>query len=112
MTKSSTLIQATPEEIVSRVAAANESIIRKVVSENKKPEPFITVKEAAEIFKVSQANIRKKCTDGVIPHFQEGEKSPIRFKASELYEYIESGRVKTTFEVRQQAIKFVDSKKS
>ena len=54
MTKSTTLIQATPEEIVSRVAAANESIIRKVVSENKKPEPFITVKEAAEILGIGE----------------------------------------------------------
>lgn len=111
MSKTSTLIQATPEEIVSRVVAATESIIRKIVSENKKPEPFITVKEAAEIFKVSQANIRKKCAEGLI-HYQEGEKSPIRFYASELYEYIESGRVKTSFEVRQEAIKFVNSKKS
>ena len=71
---------------VSRDGVIDQNILR-----------VITVKEAADIFKVSQANIRKKCTDGVIPHFQEGEKSPIRFKASELYEYIESGRVKTTF---------------
>ena len=76
-----TFIEATPEEIVSRVAAANESIIRKVVNEQNRPEPFIGVPEAAKIFAVSQANIRKKCTENLIPHYQEFEKSPIRFKA-------------------------------
>ena len=41
MTKSSTLIQATPEEIVSRVAAANESLVKTKnqnhLSQSKKP---------------------------------------------------------------------------
>ena len=44
-----TFIEATPEEIVSRVAAANESIIRKVVNEQNRPEPFIGVPDAAKI---------------------------------------------------------------
>ena len=60
MSTTKTLIEATPEEIVSRVAAANESIIRKVVNEQNRQEPFIGVPEAANIFAVSQANIRKK----------------------------------------------------
>jgi len=111
MTKFRTLIEATPEEIVSRVAAANENIIRKVVNENHRPEPFIGVPEAAKIFAVSQANIRKKCTENLIPYYQEFEKSPIRFKASELYQYIEKGYVKTSIEVRQEAANFVNSKK-
>ena len=111
MSTTRTLIEATPEEIVSRVAAANESIIRRVVNENNRPEPFIGVPEAAKIFAVSQANIRKKCTENLIPHYQEFEKSPIRFKASELYQYIEKGYVKTSVEVRKEAKDFVNSKK-
>ena len=111
MSTTKTLIEATPEEIVSRVAAANESIIRKVVNEQNRPEPFIGVPEAANIFAVSQANNRKKCTENLIPHYQEFEKSPIRFKASELYQYIEKGYVKTSVEVRKEAKDFVNSKK-
>jgi len=76
-----------------------------------RPEPFIGVPDAAKIFAVSQSNIRKKCTENLIPHYQEFDKSPIRFKASELYQYIEKGYVKTSVEVKQEAKDFVNSKK-
>jgi hypothetical protein len=112
MSNYKTFIEATPEELTSKILSGIQPIIKELQDKADRPEPFIGVPEAAQIFKVSQANIRKKCTEGLIPHYQEFEKSPIRFKVSELYEYIASGRVKASFEIQQEAINFVNSKKS
>ena len=111
MSNYKTFIEATPEELTSKILSGIQPIIKELQDKADRPEPFIGVPEAAQIFKVSQANIRKKCTENLIPHYQEFEKSPIRFKASELYQYIEKGYVKTSIEVRQEATDFVNSKK-
>ena len=112
MSKNRTFIEATPEELTSKILSGIQPILKELQEKADRPEPFIGVPEAAVIFQVSLANIRKKCTEGLIPHYQEFEKSPIRFKVSELYEYIASGRVKASFEIQQEAINFVNSKKS
>ena len=111
MSNYKTFIEATPEELTSKILSGIQPIIKELQDKADRPEPFIGVPEAAQIFKVSQANIRKKCTENLIPHYQEFDKSPIRFKASELYQYIEKGYVKTSIEVRQEATDFVNSKK-
>jgi hypothetical protein len=111
MSNYKTFIEATPEELTSKILSGIQPIIKELQDKADRPEPFIGVPEAAQIFKVSQANIRKKCTENLIPHYQEFEKSPIRFKASELYQYIEKGYVKTSIEVRKEATDFVNSKK-
>jgi hypothetical protein len=111
MSNSKTLIEATPEELTSKILSGIKPILKELQKKENTPEPYIGVPEAAEIFKVSQNNIRKKCTEGTIPHYQEFHRSPIRFKVSELYEYIASGRIKTKFEVRKEAEDFVNSKK-
>jgi predicted DNA-binding transcriptional regulator AlpA len=106
------LIEATPEELTSKILSGIKPILKELQDQADRPEPYIGVPEAAEIFKVSHQNIRKKCSEKTIPFYQKLQKSPIRFKASELYEWIESGRIKTTEEVRQEARDFVNSKKS
>ena len=111
MSNYKTFIEATPEELTSKILSGIQPIIKELQDKADRPEPFIGVPEAAQIFKVSQANIRKKCSENLIPHYQEFDKSPIRFKASELYQYIEKGYVKTSIEVRQEATDFVNSKK-
>tara|TARA_B110000971_G_scaffold165586_1_gene169630 strand:- start:191 stop:526 length:336 start_codon:yes stop_codon:yes gene_type:complete len=111
MSNYKTFIEATPEELTSKILSGIQPIIKELQDKADRPEPFIGVPEAAQIFKVSQANIRKKCTENLIPHYQEFDKSPIRFKASELYQYIEKGYVKTSVEVKQEAKDFVNSKK-
>ena len=111
MSNYKTFIEATPEELTSKILSGIHPIIKELQDKADRPEPFIGVPEAAQIFKVSQANIRKKCTENLIPHYQEFDKSPIRFKASELYQYIEKGYVKTSVEVKQEAKDFVNSKK-
>jgi hypothetical protein len=111
MSNYKTFIEATPEELTSKILSGIQPIIKELQDKADRPEPFIGVPEAAQIFKVSQANIRKKCTENLIPHYQEFDKSPIRFKASELYQYIEKGYVKTSVEVRKEAKDFVNSKK-
>lgn len=105
------LIEATPEELTSKILSGIKPILKELQEEADNPEPFIGVREAAKIFQVSHQNIRKKCNEGTIPHYQEFDKSPIRFKASELYEYIASGKVKTTEQIKQEARDFVNSKK-
>jgi hypothetical protein len=111
MSNYKTFIEATPEELTSKILSGIQPIIKELQDKADRPEPFIGVPEAAQIFKVSQANIRKKCTENLIPHYQEFDKSPIRFKASELYQYIEKGYVKTSVQVKQEAKDFVNSKK-
>jgi hypothetical protein len=111
MSNYKTFIEATPEELTSKILSGIQPIIKELQDKADRPEPFIGVPEAAQIFKVSQANIRKKCSENLIPHYQEFDKSPIRFKASELYQYIEKGYVKTSVEVKQEAKDFVNSKK-
>ena len=111
MSNSRTLIEATPEELASKILSGIKPILKDLQAENDKPEPFIGVKEAAEVFKVSQNNIRLKCSRNEIPHYQESEKSPIRFRASELYGYILSGKIKTKDEVKKEAQDFVNAKK-
>lgn len=105
------LIEATPEELTSKILSGIKPILKDLQDKADRPEPYIGVPDAAEIFQVSQSNIRKKCTEKTIPHYQKYPKSPIRFKASELYEWIASGRIKTSGEVRQEARDFVNSKK-
>ena len=97
------LIEATPEELTSKLLSGIKPILKELSEQADNPEPFISVREAAKIFQVSHQNIRKKCSEGTIPYYQEFDKSPIRFKASELYEYIASGKVKTTHEIKQEA---------
>lgn len=112
MSKITTLVNSTPEELTSKILSGIKPYLKELHEENNKPEPFIGVKEVAEIFQVSQNNIRKKCSDGQIPFYQESDKSPLRFKASEIHEYIVSGRVKTKYEIQEEAKEFVNSKKS
>ena len=59
--------------------------------------PFIGVK-AAEIFKVSQNNIRLKCSRK--SHYQESEKSLFDFGPL-TFDYILSGKIKTKAEVKE-----------
>lgn len=104
MSKQRTFIEATPEEITTKILSGIKPILQDLQNQSRAPEPFIGVPEAAKIFRVSQQNIRKKCSDKMIPHYQKYEKSPIRFKASELYDWISSGRIKTSEEVKKDTL--------
>ena len=112
MSNTKMFIDVSPEELTSKILSGIKPILKELQEKADRPEPYIGVPEAAIILQVSQGNIRKKCAEKTIPHTQKYKKSPIRFKASELYEWVESGRIKTTEEVRQEARDFVNSKKS
>ncbi len=90
-----TLIEGTPEDFVAILLSAIKPILKELQEKVDRPEPYIGVPEVARILRVSQGNIRKKCAEKTIPHSQEHKKAPIRFKASEIHKWVDSGRVET-----------------
>jgi len=88
-------IDVSPDELIEKILSGIKPILKELQQKTDKPESYIGVPEVARILRVSQGNIRKKCAEKTIPHTQRCKKSPIRFKASEIHKWVESGRVET-----------------
>ena len=72
----------------------------KVTSENQST--LINIQEAAALLNLSVNTIYEKTSEKLIPHYKHGKK--IMFKKSELLAWVESRRVKTIHEIRQEAV--------
>lgn len=72
----------------------------KVTSENQST--LINIQEAAALLNLAVNTIYEKTSEKLIPHYKHGKK--IMFKKSELLAWVESRRVKTIHEIRQEAV--------
>lgn len=55
---------------------------------------LLTIQEAADALKVSEATVRRLIKRGAFAAFKVGERGQLRIKASDLEEYVEAHRVK------------------
>ena len=72
----------------------------KVTTENQST--LINIQEAAALLNLAVNTIYEKTSEKLIPHYKHGKK--IMFKKSELLAWVESRRVKTIHEIRQEAV--------
>ncbi len=70
-------------------------------SDSQGPEFPIDIKEAAKITGKSVPTLYGYCHRGTIPHMKRGQR--LYFYKKELLDWIESGRVRTTDEIKQAA---------
>lgn len=73
-----------------------------IVSEADNDSPFLTVHEAAKFLKVPSSSIYKRTCIGEIPCLKKGGR--LYFVKSELMDWVKTGRVKTSYEIKQEAI--------
>jgi len=67
-------------------------------------EPFIGIEEAALILLCSKKTVYKLTNQRTIKHYKRHGK--LLFRKSELIEYLEDGKINTTFELEQIARKY------
>lgn len=69
---------------------------------------FLTVQQAADFLDLSKATVYSKCSRGDLPYMKRGKR--LYFSQTELDEYLESGKVKTTVELQNDADYYLTSK--
>lgn len=69
---------------------------------------LIDVKQASIILNLARATVYEKTSLKLIPHYKKGKK--LLFKRSELFEWIESGKIDTMADSRQRAINYIQSR--
>lgn len=89
--------------------------IQKLLIENSElqpqnqPERLMTVDEAADFLTLSKPTIYSKCSRGELPYMKRGKR--LYFSLTELNEYLKAGRVKTVFELENEADNYLKNKK-
>lgn len=85
------------------------ALIKEVIKETLKEErlasesntSLLNIQEAAALLNLAVATLYEKTSERLIPHYKHGKK--IMFKKSELLAWVESRKVKTIQEIRQEA---------
>jgi excisionase family DNA binding protein len=82
-----------------------KEVIREILKEEKLASDsntsLLNIQEAAALLNLAVATIYEKTSERSIPYYKHGKK--IMFKKSELLAWVESRRVKTIREIRQEA---------
>lgn len=86
-----------------------KALIKEVIKETLKEERLasenntnlLNIQEAAALLNLAVNTIYEKTSEKLIPHYKHGKK--IMFKKSELLAWVESRKVKTIREIRQEA---------
>src|SRR5689334_22491020 len=63
---------------------------------------LLNVQEAAALLNIAVATLYGKTSDRLIPHYKHGKK--LMFKKSELIAWVETRRIKTLKEIKQEAM--------
>lgn len=85
------------------------ALIKEVIKETLKEErlasesntSLLNIQEAAALLNLAVATLYEKTSERLIPHYKHGKK--IMFKKSELLAWVESRKVKTIRQIRQEA---------
>jgi excisionase family DNA binding protein len=82
-----------------------KEVVREILKEEKLASDcnttLLNIQEAAALLNLAVATIYEKTSERSIPYYKHGKK--IMFKKSELLAWVESRRVKTIQEIRQEA---------
>lgn len=85
-----------------------KEVLKEILSEEnmnrKSDETLIDIQEAASILDLAVATIYEKTSERSIPHYKYGKN--VKFKRSELMEWVEAGKVKTAADIKQDALNY------
>jgi excisionase family DNA binding protein len=81
----------------------------KSVNDNTNENPFLDTDEAAKFLKRKKSTIYSKVCRGELPHIKKDGK--LIFERQKLIEYLESGRVLTDAEIKENAHNYLTTKK-
>ena len=95
------LFQLTTDEFKALIKEVIKEILKEEKLTNESNTTLLNIQEAAALLNLAVATIYEKTSERSIPYYKHGKK--IMFKKSELLAWVESRKVKTLREIRQEA---------
>lgn len=97
------------EELKLLIKEVIDEALTEHLKKNRTKEELLNIQEAAALLNLAVSTMYEKTSERLIPHYKHGKK--IMFKKSELVGWVESRRIKTIQEIRQEAVNKLSTKK-
>lgn len=100
----------TKEDLQTALEAAVRNVLEGVSAPSKEaPEELLNFDQACELLGIAKSTGYQRVNRGELPHFKKGRR--LYFRKSELINYIESGRRKTSKELEEAAREYLAKSK-
>jgi excisionase family DNA binding protein len=103
------LYTLTTEAFKTLIKESVRDVLTEYSIKTRNEETLLNVQEAAALLNLAVATLYEKTSDKVVPHYKHGKK--LLFKKSELLAWVESTRIKTLKQIREESTRFVNRKR-